>query len=170
MTPPRENDCSRDAATFAHASNEAEGETRKTKPNPARQTFLRWLKFNAVGAIGIVVQLAALAFLRCWLKLNYLLATAIAVEIAVLHNFLWHERFTWADRPPSRLSHSLIRLAKFNATNGAVSIGGNLLLMRLLVGKFKLNYIFSNCVAIAICSLLNFLLGDRFVFETAAKS
>jgi putative flippase GtrA len=95
-----------------------------------------------------------------------LLATAIAVEIAVLHNFVWHERFTWADRPPSRLAHSLIRLAKFNATNGAVSIVGNLLLMRLVVGQFRFNYVLSNCAAIAICSLLNFLLGDRFVFES----
>ncbi len=171
MTPPREreNDRSRDAATSAHASNDAEDEPRKKKHSPARQTFLRWLKFNAVGGIGIVVQLATLAILRSWLKLNYLLATAIAVEIAVLHNFVWHERFTWADRPPSRRTHSLIRLAKFNATNGAVSIVGNLLLMRLLVGRFKLNYVLSNCVAIAICSLLNFLLGDRFVFETPAN-
>jgi putative flippase GtrA len=141
-------------------------------PVPVSQTnrtFLRWIKFNTVGGIGIVVQLAALAILRSWLKLNYLLATGVAVEIAVLHNFIWHERFTWADRPPSRLTHSLTRLAKFNATNGAVSIGGNLLLMRLLVGQFNFNYVLSNCLAIAICSLLNFLLGDRFVFETPAN-
>jgi putative flippase GtrA len=63
----------------------------------------------------------------------------------------------------------LIRLAKFNASNGAVSIVGNLLLMRLLVGKLKFNYVVSNCVAIVACSLLNFLLGDRFVFEEQAK-
>jgi putative flippase GtrA len=122
-----------------------------------------------VGGIGIGVQLAALAVLRSWLKLNYLLATGLAVEIAVIHNFVWHERFTWADRPAARLAHSLIRLAKFNASNGAVSIVGNLLLMRLLVGKLKFNYVVSNCVAIVACSLLNFLLGDRFVFEEQAK-
>jgi len=143
-----------------------DGSQSRVPGSQTNRTFLRWIKFNAVGAIGIVVQLAALAILRSWLKLNYLLATAIAVEIAVLHNFIWHERFTWADRPPARLTHSLIRLAKFNATNGAVSIVGNLLLMRLLVGQLKFNYVLSNCVAIAVCSLLNFLLGDRFVFES----
>ncbi len=129
------------------------------------RTFLRWLKFNTVGGIGIAVQLGALAVFRSWLKLDYLLATGLAVEIAVVHNFLWHERFTWADRPAVRPWHSLIRLAKFNASNGAVSIAGNLLLMRLLVGKLKFNYVASNCVAIAVCSLVNFLLGDRFVFD-----
>src|ERR1700677_5049434 len=121
--------------------------------------FLRWLKFNAVGAIGVIVQLMALAVFRSQLKLDYRLATALAVEIAVIHNFLWHERFTWADRPSANRKQSLYRFAKFNATNGAVSILGNLVLMRLLVGKLKFNYILSNCAAIGDCSVLNFVFG-----------
>ena len=132
-------------------------------------TILRWIKFNAVGGIGIVVQLAALAILRSWLKLDYLLATGLAVEIAVIHNFLWHERFTWADRPATRPVQSLVRLAKFNASNGAVSIVGNLVMMRLLVGELKFNYVPSNVFAIALCSLVNFLLSDRFVFDAEAN-
>ena len=130
-----------------------------------KHTFLRWIKFNTVGLIGIGVQLAALALFRSWMKFEYLPATALAVEIAVIHNFLWHERFTWADRRSSGAAHSLFRLAKFNATNGAVSITGNLGLMWLLVGEMRFNYIFANLVGIAVCSLVNFLLGDRFVFE-----
>ena len=124
-----------------------------------RRIFLRWIKFNAVGGIGIAVQLAALAVFRSWLKMDYLLATGLAVEIAVLHNFLWHERFTWADRPAARPMQSLVRLIKFNASNGAVSIIGNLALMRLLVGKLKFNYVASNLVAIVVCSLVNFRAG-----------
>jgi putative flippase GtrA len=133
-----------------------------------RDTVLRWIKFNVVGSIGIGVQLATLAIFRSWLKLDYLLATGLAVEIAVIHNFLWHERFTWSDRPPARPVQSLFRLAKFNASNGAVSLAGNLVLMRLLVGQFKLNYLASNVIAIVLCSLVNFLLSDRFVFEAEA--
>jgi putative flippase GtrA len=101
---------------------------------------------------------------------DYLLATGLAVEIAVIHNFLWHERFTWADRPATRPMQSLVRLAKFNASNGAVSIVGNLGLMRLLVGEMKLNYVAANLVAIVLCSLVNFLLGDRFVFEAGENA
>jgi putative flippase GtrA len=135
-----------------------------------RQTFLRWIKFNAIGGIGIGVQLVALVVFRSWLRLDYLLATGLAVEVAVLHNFLWHERFTWADRPATRPVQSLFRLAKFNASNGAVSIIGNLLLVGLLVGEAKFNYVASNLFAIAVCSLVNFLLGDRFVFEAHESS
>jgi len=133
------------------------------------RTFLRWLKFNAVGGIGIVVQLAALSVFRSWMNLDYLLATGLAVEIAVIHNFLWHERFTWADRPATRWVHSLFRLVKFNASNGAVSMVGNLGLMRLLVGEVKFNYVASNLIAIVVCSLANFLLSDRLVFDGEAK-
>ncbi len=124
----------------------------------------RWAKFNFVGGLGIGVQLMALAVFRSWLQLDYLLATGLAVEIAVVHNFLWHERFTWVDRPARRPVQSLVRLVKFNAANGAISIVGNLALMRLLVGELKVNYVASNIVAIVLCSLVNFLLGERFVF------
>jgi putative flippase GtrA len=130
-----------------------------------KRTFLRWLKFNIVGGIGIGVQIVALAIFRSWLRFDYLVATGMAVEIAVIHNFLWHERFTWADRRAARPVQSLVRLAKFNASNGAVSIVGNLVLMRLLVGELKFNYVASNLLAIGLCSLVNFLLGDRFVFD-----
>lgn len=61
-------------------------------------TLIRWCKFNLVGALGIVVQFAALFLLKSLLHFNYLAATALAVEAAVLHNFAWHERFTWSDR------------------------------------------------------------------------
>jgi len=128
------------------------------------------MKFNAVGGIGVVVQLAVLAIFRSWMKLDYLLATGLAVEIAVIHNFLWHERFTWVNRPARRPGQSLMRLVKFNASNGAVSVAGNLLLMRLLVGELKVNYVGANAVAIVLCSLVNFALGDRFVFEAEENS
>ena len=134
-----------------------------------RRTFRRWLKFNVVGGIGIGVQLIALAIFRSLLHLDYLLATALAVEIAVLHNFIWHERFTWADRRGLRFSHSLNRLVRFNVTNGGVSIVGNLLLMRLMVGELGFHFLVANLLAVSVCSLLNFLLSDRFVFERDAN-
>jgi putative flippase GtrA len=127
--------------------------------------LVRWLKFNFVGGIGIGVQLAALTLLRSGLRLDYLLATGLAVEAAVVHNFLWHERFTWRDRPSAHIGQSLKRFIKFNASNGAVSIIGNLLIMRTLVGGFQMNFVAANLVAVGVCSLANFLLSDRVVFE-----
>jgi putative flippase GtrA len=126
-----------------------------------------WLKFNAVGALGIVVQLAALTILTKWMHVEYLVATALAVEIAVLHNFVWHERWTWVDRAGAKGDVRLLvgRLVRFNLSTGGVSIVSNLLLMRLLVGQMHLPILLANMLSIAITSLANFLLSDRFVFR-----
>lgn len=123
--------------------------------------LIRWLRFNAVGAVGIGVQLAILMLLKSGLGLNYLLATALAVEAAVLHNFFWHERFTWSDR---RAQTSLERLVKFNLTTGGLSILGNVVAMKLLVGVAGVSYLAANLVSIGACSILNFLVADRAIF------
>jgi putative flippase GtrA len=130
----------------------------------ARATGIRWVKFNAVGGIGIVVQLATLAVLTHGLHGNYLLATALAVEAAVVHNFLWHERFTWADRVRISARESAFRFLKFNLTTGLFSILGNVSLMWLFAGICGLSYLPANLVTIATCSIINFLVSDRFVF------
>ena len=128
----------------------------------ARRAGVRWLKFNAVGAGGIAVQLAMLALLKSALHLDYLTATALAVEAAVVHNYFWHERFTWADRTSGS---SWARFAKFNLTTGLFSIVGNVLVMKVLVSGARLNYFVANILTIATCSIANFLVSDRFVFE-----
>ncbi len=147
-------------------------------------TFVRWCKFNLVGGMGIVVQFCALFILRSVLRFDYLFATAVAVEAAVVHNFVWHEQFTWVDRvrpgrtrigetrtegtrPESvqpRWRRSLPRLLRFNLTNGAVSILGNLALMKVMVGEGHMNYLVANAIAITLCSLANFLVSEQWVF------
>jgi putative flippase GtrA len=141
-----------------------------TRSNDLSASTIRWLKFNAVGALGIAVQLAVLLGLKTGFHLNYLLATALAVEAAVVHNFLWHERYTWADRVQPSWRKSLPRLLRFNLTTGAVSIAGNLVLMKFLVGLCHLNYMVASAIAIALCSLANFLVSDRVVFGLVSPS
>lgn len=127
----------------------------------------RWWKFSFVGVIGIGVQFLALFLLKSVLHLQYLLATAIAVEAAVVHNFVWHEQFTWADRMQSRnfrVKRTALRLLRFHIANGAVSIVGNLALMKVMVGRGHMNYLVANAVAIGLCSVANFLVSEQWVF------
>ena len=126
----------------------------------------RWLVFNAVGTMGVAVQLAALVSLTELAGLNYLLATALAVESAILHNFVWHERWTWRDRGPGA-GGRWARLARFNLLTGAVSIGANVVFTGLYASVLGVHYALANLLAIASCSLLNFLANDRLVFRAA---
>jgi putative flippase GtrA len=125
---------------------------------------LRWLRFNFVGGLGVGIQLGSLAILKDIFHVQYLAATALAVELAVLHNFVWHVRFTWKDRPGS-IPVTLQRLLRFHLGNGLISIAGNLVLMRVLAGGLGLHYLVANAISIAICSFANFAAGEWFVFR-----
>ncbi len=132
-----------------------------------RQFAERLVKFYTVGLIGVAVQLAALVLFKSVAGLHYMAATALAVEVAVLQNFWWHERWTWVDRTRQAPGLGLLmaRLVRFNLTTGLVSIAANLVLMRLLVGVFHLHYLIANVLTIATASLANFLLSELFVFR-----
>ena len=121
-------------------------------------------KFYSVGLAGIAVQLATLTGLVAFWKMNYLIATGIAVETAVLHNFIWHERWTWKHRSLSR-DTLFQRLFRFNITSGAFSIIGNVVLMRVFVGMAHFHFFISNLLSIGSCSILNFLISHRFIFR-----
>jgi putative flippase GtrA len=126
--------------------------------------FMRLFRFSLVGALGIVLQLSVLAGLVAF-GFNYLLGTGLAVECAILHNFIWHRRFTWSERARSGHRNVLSRLIRFHASNGLVSLVGNLLLMRLLVGNLKRPMFPANVASISICFVANFLASDRWVFR-----
>jgi putative flippase GtrA len=139
--------------------------TKANSDHPVPSTLVRWCKFNFVGGIGIGVQFSALFLLKSVLHFNYLAATAIAVEAAVVHNFVWHEQFTWADRVQPSWRRSMVRLLRFNLANGGVSLLGNLALMKVMVGQGHINYLLANAIAITLCSLANFLVSETWVFE-----
>lgn len=117
-----------------------------------------------MGLIGVGVQLIVLAVLRSGFDWTIRTATLVAVECAVLHNFVWHERWTWAHRGLEMRGIPL-RFLRFNVSNGLISIVGNLALMELLAVRLHLNYMISNLVAIGACSLLNFFVSDKLVFK-----
>jgi len=96
--------------------------------------------------------------------LHYLLATVLAVGLTVVHNFVWHELWTWRERRAPGAQAVLRRWAVFNLSNGAVSLIGNVFLMRLFVGFFGVPLVVSNLASVCLCSLLNFALSDRVVF------
>jgi putative flippase GtrA len=127
--------------------------------------LIRWCKFNLVGVIGMGFQLAALAVLEEYAPHHYLYATAAAIELTLLHNFIWHVRYTWRDR---RDRASWFRQSlRFHASNGLVSMVGNLTMMRILVQNAHLPILVANAVAILVCSIVNFAVGDRWVFANS---
>ena len=131
--------------------------------------MVHWIKFNVVGVLGFALQAGALfALTHNSHAISYLTATVLAVELAILNNFFWHQLWTWRDRPSSTVNETLRRLAKFNLTTGLVSIAGNLIFMSILVGRLGVAIVLANLISVLVCSLLNFILADRLAFRVTA--
>jgi putative flippase GtrA len=137
----------------------------------ALKTLHRFIRYCTVGVVGVGVKIGVLAALIELARLDYMTATGIAVEIAILHSFLWHLFWTWRDRSfGSSCSTILSRLVRFHIANGAVGFAANLILMRFLVETLGLHYLPSNLAATGIAGLTNFLLSEFFVFVSIPQS
>jgi len=124
----------------------------------------RWTRFaifNSVGALGVAVQLASLWLLTGVAAVHYLIATPVAVSIAVAHNFIWHRLWTWKDRDIQMAR----ACARFVFTNGLLSLVSNLGVTAALVSGTHAHPLVANVAAIATSGLLNFWLGDVVVFR-----
>jgi putative flippase GtrA len=127
-----------------------------------------------VGALGCALQTTAV-WLLDRMGWPYPLATTAAVELAVLHNFAWHECWTWGDRgerhnpwrptPRARLTPLLVRLFRFHLAVGLVSIAGNVVLTVALVERAGLTAPIANVAAVGVLSMLNYVAADRAVFQ-----
>jgi putative flippase GtrA len=123
----------------------------------------RFLRFNGVGALGIGVQLSTVAALTFWVQMNVAAATGLGVAAAVVHNFIWHREWTWADRRAEGRD-VLLTFCSFVLSNGAVSLVGNVALASILVWWTGLDEVTANIVAIGACGVVNYWLSDRVVF------
>jgi putative flippase GtrA len=117
----------------------------------------------SVGATGFLLQLATLATLTR-LGVAESLAVAIAVEAAILQNFLWHERWTWQERCHGTRLDVVARFLRFNAASGAISLLGNVGFTMLFVEWLRMPVLVANTLAVGILSAANFVVADRFVF------
>lgn len=93
----------------------------------ARVRHARLLRFGAVGASGIVVNLAALHLLAAGAGVPELWASAAGIEASILSNFALNDRFTFADR---RGGGPLARLGRWHVV---CAVG-----MALQLGTFAL--------------------------------
>lgn len=108
------------------------------------------------------MQLAALWIYARVFGIEYIAATVLAVETAVLHNFIWHEAWTWRGMA---VHDRWRRLVRFHAGNGLVSIVSNALFTWLFRQFAGLPLIPSNIAAIVCTAIINFAIAELWVFR-----
>ncbi len=128
-------------------------------------------KFGVVGALGVGVNFGCYTALYALLGVEDFLARAVAIEIAILHNFTWNFTWTWADRGRSwrRMPGALLRYHGSTLfASYIVTLGIGWLVLRTLHGVPLAEYI-SHLVGIGAGMLVNYLLSDRWVFRPRDK-
>ena len=119
-----------------------------------------------MGCAGFIVQISALAWLtRSW-GWHYLAATAVAMEIVIVQNYLAHSRWTWADRPATTSRERLMRPVRYQGAK-TLSLALNVTLTALFVSWVGVPPEAANLLAVLVCASLNYAAADRLVFREA---
>lgn len=119
----------------------------------------RFIKFNLVGLTGVIVNEGLLVFLAS-AGIYYVYASALAIEVSIISNFILNDLWTFRDR---RHGHAATRLLKFN---GLMLIGlvVNLFILYAGTAFFGVNYAISNLVGIAAAFLVRYWLSVKYAW------
>lgn len=117
--------------------------------------------FALVAVLGFIVQ-AVMIVVLTQEGVPVPAATAAGVGAAILHNFAWHERWTWADR--RRAGNAAGRLARVALSTGLVSLIGTVVLTTWLA-SLGTPVVIGNLLAVWATGLLNYTLLDRLIYR-----
>lgn len=116
------------------------------------------LKYAVVGVIGVLVNSITLAALYEGAHMPLFLSSALAVEMAIISNFLLNDRWTFARRRPS-----VRRFLKFNlATVAALAITPSIVWLLVAV---EVHYLTANLIAIIATAGVNFATSAFWVWK-----
>lgn len=121
----------------------------------------QFARFAVVGASGVAVNMAALFVLHGVAGLPLVIASAAAVEVAIVHNFVWNHRWTFGRR-----ALALVPFLRFNT----VSLAGLVIatsILWVLVTLGGLHYLVANAAGVGVATCWNFLVNLRWTWGRA---
>ena len=121
----------------------------------------RMVKFAIVGGAGTVINMLVLYLFYRRAGLPLAAASMLAVELAAICNYLFHDSWTFAARTPS-----FRRFAKFNAAS-LLGLALNVFTVWCLA-RLGLYFLAANLVGIAAGFTLNYMFSVSWVWGRAA--
>jgi dolichol-phosphate mannosyltransferase len=121
--------------------------------------WLRFIMFNTVGLSGVVVNEGILLLLTLR-GIYYLYASASAIEISIVSNFILNDFWTFRDR---RHGHIITRLVKFNGLM-LIGLAVNLAILYVGTNYLGINLAISNLGGIAGAFLVRYWLSVKFTW------
>jgi putative flippase GtrA len=125
----------------------------------------RCVRFLLTGFAGFLCQIAVLWLLNSLLSVNYIVATTVAIELAIVFNYVLHENWTWQDRRVTTIRERCLRLARFNAMTAITSVAGGVFITALLVESLGLPPVAANSISVIALGIVNFAGANSLVFR-----
>lgn len=125
--------------------------------------MIRFLKFCVVGWLGAAVHLAVLYGLTEYVGLLYVLSAAIAVIVAATNNYVLNHKWTFRDVRDGNANVFIGWLKYLSSVSitELVYLG----LLALFTEVFGLWYMLSAGIAIAITSVLRYIVVAKWVWK-----
>nr|QNO54299.1 hypothetical protein FGBIHFOD_00039 [Methanosarcinales archaeon ANME-1 ERB7] len=131
---------------------------------PLKMDFPRLIKFSIVGAIGAGINMGFLWVLTDFAGLFYLFSCMVAIEIAIIMQFMMNDRWTFKDRKTTHVGQFIKRILKSNlwrSGGSTVNIG----ILYFLTEYMGVYYLLSNIFGIICAFLLNYIFESRFTWH-----
>jgi dolichol-phosphate mannosyltransferase len=132
--------------------------------SPAWKEQEKIFRFIVVGVSGLIVNMVVLYVLTSIIGIFYLISSLIAIELSILNNFLWNDRWTFCRDPDHYLSNTWERLGVYHL----ISAGGLLInvgILFILTEYFGIYYLISNLIGILIAFAWNFTVNRQITWK-----
>jgi dolichol-phosphate mannosyltransferase len=124
---------------------------------------IRLTKFGIVGIFGIVINMLVLYMLTAHANVYYLIAAAVAVESAIIFNFIGNNIFTFRgskSRKPMYMKFISFQILSL----GTLII--TLTILWILTSTFGIEWLLLwNLIAIGVAFIANFLLNSKYTWN-----
>ena len=127
--------------------------------------FGRIIKFQVIAWIGTVVNLGSLWLLHGNFHIPLAIAGACAIEIAIIHNFIWHYYLTWRGRVHHTKKDFFQRFLKYNLVTASIDALVNLGILWSLAHFLNVHYLFADILGMLPGPIFKFLSNEFIIFR-----
>jgi len=119
-----------------------------------------------VSWVGMGVNTACLYLFKGVWRIPIIPASLMAIEISIIHNFVWYRYWAWGDRVEAGSRPAFLRqLVLYNAATGLVDLSVNVSILWLLYKVFGVYYLIANIIGMILGPFFKFWINEKLIFK-----
>ena len=133
-------------------------------PQPAVRVWVlaqRFRRFLTVGAVGLMVNQASLAFLHDIIGIAVVMASPVAIVLSMIVTFMLNERWTWHDRGTGRVISRAMTYVPINLGGLLINWG----ILYYLNDEHGVHYLAANLIGAGAAADGNFSLNHAITWR-----